>query len=104
MVTAREGRSEIEIECPCCGARLKIDALLGKVISHSRPARQAQAPDLKQSAELLEKEKARREAMFRKSAEDEGTKAQLLEKKFEEALRRSKDEPIVRPSRDFDLD
>ena len=52
----------------------------------------------------LSREKARREEMFRKSAEDEKSKAQLLEKKFEEALKRSKDEPVVRPTRDFDLD
>jgi len=104
MVSAREGRGEIELECPCCGSRLKIDVSLGKVISHSRPPKHAEAPDLNHSAQLLDKEKARREAMFRKSTEDEKTKAQLLEKKFEEAFRRSKDEPLVRPSRDIDLD
>lgn len=105
MVSAEEERGgEVEVECPCCGARLKIDVALGKVISHSRPPRHAGTPDLKHSAQFLDKEKVRREAMFRKSAESEKTKAQLLEKKFEEALRRSKDEPLVRPSREIDLD
>lgn len=92
------------MDCPCCGARLKIDVSLGKVIWHGQPPRKTDAPDIDQSARLLQQEKARREAMFRKSAEDEKSKAQLLEKKFQEALKRSKDEPIERPSREIDLD
>ena len=104
MDAIKDGRGEIELDCPCCGARLKIDASLGKVIWHGQPPRKAEAPDIDNSAQLLEKERARREALFRKSTEDEKSKAQLLEKKFQEALKRSKDEPIVRPDRDFDLD
>jgi hypothetical protein len=104
MASTREGRGEIELECPCCGVLLKIDASLGKVIWHGKPPRKTDAPDIDQSARLLEQEKARREAMFRQSAEDEKSKAQLLEKKFQEALRRSKNEPIERPSREMDLD
>ncbi len=104
MVSTRDGRGEIELECPCCGARLKIDVSLGKVIWHGPAPRKTEAPDIGHSAQLLEMEKARREAMFRKSAEDEKSKAQLLEKKFPAPLKRSKDEPLVRPSREIDLD
>ena len=104
MVSTREERGEMELECPCCGALLKIDASLGKVIWHGKPPRKTDTPDIDQSARLLEQEEARREALFRKSAEDEKSKAQLLEKKFQEALKRSKDEPIERPARDMDLD
>jgi predicted amidophosphoribosyltransferase len=104
MVSTRDERGEIELECPCCGARLKIDASLGKVIWHGQPPKKTEVPDIDHSKQLLEKEKARREAIFQKSAEDQKSKAQLLEKKFEEAIKRSKDEPIVRPSREFDLD
>jgi hypothetical protein len=105
MVSKRDEGGEMELECPCCGARLKIDGSLGKVIWHGQPpGKAADAPDIDQSAQLLEKERARREALFQKSTEDEKSKAQLLEKKFQEALKRSKDEPIVRPDRDFDLD
>ena len=104
MASTRDEPGEIELDCPCCGARLKIDVSLGKVIWHGQPPRKTDAPDIDQSARLLQQEKARREAMFRKSAEDEKSKAQLLEKKFQEALKRSKDEPIERPSREIDLD
>ncbi len=104
MVLTRDEHGEIELECPCCGTRLKIDASLGKVIWHGQPPKKAEVPDIDHSTQLLEKEKARREAIFQKSAEDQKSKGQLLEKKFEEAIKRSKDEPIVRPSREFDLD
>lgn len=94
----------MELECPCCGVLLKIDASLSKVIWHGKPPRKTDAPDIDQSARLLEQEKVRRDAIFRQSAEDEKSKPQLLEKKFQEALKRSKNEPIERPSREIDLD
>lgn len=94
----------LEIICPCCGARLKIDAELGKVLDHEPPPRHEKAPDLDRASRLLQKEAARREALFRKSAEEEKIKTQLLERKFEEALKKSKDEPIGPPLRDIDLE
>ena len=100
----RHGRSLIEVICPCCGARLKIDAGLGRVIAHESPPKHAKAPDLDHASRLLEKEAARREALFKQSTEEEKIKAQLLEKKFEEALKRTKDEPTAPPTRDIDLD
>lgn len=100
--TVRSGT--IEIVCPCCGAALKIDRALGKIISHQPPARRPNAPDLGQASLVLEKEARRREALFEKSADTERVKTQLLDRKFEEALKKSKDEPATRPLRDFDLD
>ena len=94
----------MDVRCPGCGAHLRIDLELGKVISHEAPARHATAPDLEHVGRLLDKEKARREALFRRSTEEEKVKSQLLERKFEEALKRSKDEPITAPQRDIDLD
>ncbi len=100
----RSGQSALEVTCPCCGALLKVDAELGKVLHHTAPPKHAQAPDLEHAAQLLEKEKAHREALFRQSTEDAKRKSQLLERKFEEALKHSKDEPITPPTRDIDLD
>jgi len=101
---SRKSQPALEVTCPCCGARLSIDAGLGKVLHHTAPPKPAHAPDLDQAAQLLEKEKARREALFQQSTEDAKTKSQLLERKFEEALKQTKDEPITRPTRDIDLD
>jgi hypothetical protein len=95
---------DINLECPCCGARLVIDATLRKVIAHETPPRHTIAPDLDHAARLVQEQAERREAIFRKSTEDEKSKSQLLDRKFSEALKKSKDEPITRPTRDIDLD
>jgi hypothetical protein len=97
-------RSQLEVVCPCCGARLTLDAELGRVIAHQAPAKPSKAPDLARANDLLEKEKARREALFTQSTEDEKVKSQVLERKFEESLKKAKHEPPTRPTRDIDLD
>ena len=89
---------------PCCGARSRIDAELGKVLHHDPPPKHAKAPDVDKAARLLQKEAARREALFRQSVEEEKTKPDLLQAKFEEALKKTKDEPVGPSLRDIDLD
>ncbi len=95
---------DILVECPCCGTRLTIDARLGKVVSHNPPPPKRSALDLEQAAALLKEQAARREAIFKQSAEDMKTQSQVLERKFEAALEKSRDEPIKKPTRDIDLD
>jgi len=100
----KHGRSSLAVVCPCCGARLKVDAELGKVLHHEPPPKHDKPPDLDRASQLLQKESARREALFRQSAEEEKIKSQLLERKFEEALKKSKGEPAGPPLKDIDLD
>lgn len=97
-------RKKFEAVCPCCGAELTLDAELGKVIAHRAPAKHGKAPDLDHIGQILEKEKARREALFHQSSEDEKIKSRVLERKFEESLEKAKQSPITKPTRDFDLD
>jgi hypothetical protein len=95
--------SDILVTCPCCSARLRIDSKLRKVIDHEAPPKASNAPDLDHAAALLREQAAKREALFKQSTENEKNKAQLLERKFEAALEKSKDEPIKKPTRDIDL-
>jgi hypothetical protein len=53
--------------------------------------------------EGLRAQQARREAAFREAAAAEKTKDQLLTRKFQEGLKRAKDDP-TRPVRPIDLD
>ena len=102
---AKPKSGSISVSCPCCGANLTIDAQLQKVIAHEAPPpRHQAAPDLDRVDVLLREQAARREAIFRQSAADEKNKPQLLERKFEEALKKSKDQPVQKPTRDIDLD
>ena len=96
--------ANIQVLCPCCGATLSIDSELHKVISHDPPRKQAPSVDLDRAAEMLKEQEARREALFQQSAEDMKTRAQVLDRKFEAALEKSKDEPVTKPTRDIDLD
>ena len=97
-------KSDVEVECPCCGARLTIDTKLRKVVSFEEPPPKRSSLDLDQAASLLEEQAARREAIFKQSAEDMKIQSEVLERKFEAALEKSKDEPIKKPTRDIDLD
>jgi hypothetical protein len=101
MVRAKN--PDILVECPCCGAKLTIDPELRKVIAHEVPPKQNTGPDLDHAGSLLKEAAARREALFQQSTENEKTRTQLLERKFEEAFKKSKDEPVTKPTRDIDL-
>jgi hypothetical protein len=96
-------KSELEIVCPCCQSTLIIDTNLGRVISHKEPER-ADKPELSEAERILAEQAARREAMFQQSVDSEKTRGDALSKRFEEALRQAKQEPITKPMRDFDLD
>jgi hypothetical protein len=101
---AQSKSSDISVECPCCGAKLLIDTKLQKVLSFTAPPPKRSALDLDQAATLLKEQAARREAIFKQSSEDMKIQSQLLDRKFEAALKKSKDEPVTKPTRDIDLD
>ena len=96
-------KSELEVLCPCCGATLVIDTNLGRVIEHREPEREDK-PDLDAAQQILADEQARREAIFQQSVEAEKTRGDALSRRFEEALKQARQEPITKPKREFDLD
>ena len=96
-------KSELEITCPCCHTTLVIDTNLGRVISQSEPDR-GNKPELSDAQRILADEAARREALFKQSVESEKGRGDALSRRFEEALKQAKQEPITKPTRDFDLD
>jgi hypothetical protein len=95
--------SEFEVPCPCCQATLVIDINLRRIVRHEEPVR-GDKPELSDAHRLLAEEAARRENLFQQSVAAERTRGDALSKRFEEALRQAKDEPITKPTRDFDLD
>ena len=96
-------QSERELPCPCCGAVLVIDLNLGRIISHTEPPSGLHI-ELSDAQRILADEKARRDAAFEQSFNTERTKGDALSKRFEEALKQAKEEPVTKPTRDFDLD
>ena len=96
-------KSELEVVCPCCNTTLVIDLNLGRVVSHHEPER-GNKPELSEAHRLLAEEAARRESIFQQSVQAEKKRGDDLSRRFEEALNQARQEPITKPTRDFDLD
>jgi len=96
-------RTEFEVVCPCCQSTLVIDQGLKRVVRHVEPER-TDKPKLDEAHSILAAEKARRDALFEQSVQSEKTRGDALSKRFEEALKQAKEEPVTKPKRDFDLD
>jgi molecular chaperone DnaK (HSP70) len=102
-VTKRE--SSFDVTCPCCGAVLKIDVATRAVISHVAPVKPKTFQDMEEAARAMKEQDSRRESIFRQSVEAQKHASDLLEKKFQEALKKAKETPDTgKPIRDFDLD
>src|SRR3954447_23543744 len=96
-------KSELEVTCPCCQTTLVIDLNLGRVVSHKEVDR-GNKPELSEAQRILADEAARREAIFQQSVDAEKGRGDALARRFEEALKQAHQEPITKPTRDFDLD
>src|SRR5271155_1023892 len=95
----------LHVTCPCCKAKLTVDAALGVVLSHEAPPPKAGPHvDLTDAAGVLAEQNRQREDKFRDSWFQESNKEDILTKKFEEAMKKAKDAPVTKPIRDFDLD
>jgi hypothetical protein len=101
---AKQPAPPIEIVCPCCQARLTVDAQLAAVLSHVLPPRAVHDVDINDADRILADQAQRREDKFRQSWEAEKNKEDVLSRKFEEALKKAKGQPVEKPMRDFDLE
>jgi len=60
--------------------------------------------DISEAVRILQEQAQRREDKFRESWEAEKKKEDVLTRKFEEALKKAKGQPVEKPLRDFDLE
>ena len=89
------------VACPCCQAKLTIDPELGAVIAHEPPPAKRTVEDLGAAFDVLRTKASEREARFREQMQAEGQKGKLLDRKFQEGLKKAKDDPSP-PKRPFD--
>jgi hypothetical protein len=101
---AKKSAQPIEVSCPCCQSKLIVDPELAVVLSHVEPPRAAPNVDISDAARILAEQARKREDKFRDSWEAESKKEDVLNRKFEEALKKAKDQPAEKPMRDFDLE
>jgi uncharacterized Zn finger protein (UPF0148 family) len=97
--------SNFDVTCPCCGAVMKIDAATRSIIAHTAPVKPKTFNDMEEAARAMKEQDSRRDSIFRQSVEAQKHASELLEKKFQEAVKKAKETPDTgRPIRDFDLD
>jgi len=84
---------------------MKIDPATKAVISHVAPVKPKTFNDMEEAARAMREQDNRRESIFRQSVDAQKHASELLEKKFQEALKKAKESPDTgKPIRDFDLD
>ena len=94
-----------EVTCPCCSAVLKVDSEAQAVIAHTAAVKPKMFNDIEEAARAMKEQDNRRDSIFRQSVEAQKNASDLLEKKFQEAVRKAKESPDTgKPIRDFDLD
>ena len=94
-----------EVTCPCCNAVLKVDSDAQAVIAHTAAVKPKMFNDIEEAARAMKEQDNRRDSIFRQSVEAQKNASDLLEKKFQEAVRKAKESPDTgKPIRDFDLD
>jgi hypothetical protein len=95
----------IEVECPCCQAKLKIDVETSAVISHAIPEKPKQIEDLAAEVAKLKGVASRRDEVFQKHVDAEKAHNSVLNKKFDELFKQAKESPDQKPpKRAFDFD
>lgn len=100
-----KGSPSFEVTCPHCNAVLKVDPTTKAVIAHTAPVVPKTFNDIEEAARAMKEQDNRRDSIFRQSVEAQKHASDLLEKKFQEALKKAKESPDTgKPIRDFDLD
>ncbi|MEO6119779.1 MAG: hypothetical protein ABIP12_03740 [Terriglobales bacterium] len=93
-----------EIGCPCCSALIKVDPENRAVIGHTPPVRPKTFQDFEEATRAMRDQDTRRESLFQQSVQNEKNKAELMERKFQEAVKKAKETPDTgKPLRDIDL-
>ena len=94
---------DFDVLCPCCNARLKVDAELKAVVAHEAPKTPRKFASVDDALGALKGQDEEREKKFAASIEAEKSKKDVLNRKFQELFDKTKDD-TSRPVRDIDLD
>jgi len=94
----------IQLICPCCDAILTIDPSLPAILDHKLPPKPQVVAQMKAVGKHLQQEATRRDEKIQQIVEAEKNKSKVLEAKFQQLLKKAKEEPITKPLKDIDLD
>ena len=91
----------VEVTCPCCDTKLVVDTASGEVLSEERPKKPAKS--FEDAFGEVRGGSKRREDAFAKAFDRTRNQDEILEKKFEEAKKKTGDD-ASRPHNPMDLD
>ncbi len=93
--------AKLDITCPCCEAKLKVDQKTGAVLW--KEEKKKEFASLSDMVHDLAEHQKESQSMFQKQKELQKDKARILEEKLKEA-QKNVDKSDTKPLRDFDLD
>lgn len=91
----------VGVVCPCCKTKLVVDSASGEVLAEERPA--APTASFEDAFDRVRGGSQRREEAFAKAVDRTKNLDDLLNKKFEEARKKAKDD-TSKPRGPFDAD
>lgn len=89
---------KFSVKCPCCEARLTVDAQTGSVLGYEEKKKPVGSFDALKSE--VEKQKQMRDQVFAQEMSSMKDRERLLEEKFNEAMKRAegeRDKPYRNP-------
>ena len=90
----------LDVDCPCCGALLKVDPETGSVVWADK--KKGPAKDFDDLVNRVHSQKSALDEKFARSVQQTRNQKDILEKKFEEARRRAEADPTGRPPHPFE--
>jgi len=91
---------DLEIRCPDCGSRLRVDPHTGAIIAHGPGEKPA---DLGEAARLHQEKGVKKEDAFRSAVAAERSRKEDLDKLFKKAADKARqDDPGAQPERPQD--
>jgi len=93
--------AKLDITCPCCEAKLKVDQKTGEVLW--KEEKKKEFSSLSDMVHDLAEHQKESQSMFQKQKELQKDKARILNEKLKEA-QENVDKSDTKPLRDFDLD
>jgi uncharacterized Zn finger protein (UPF0148 family) len=104
MPDPTETNNVFNLSCPCCGARITVDAANGAVVESREPEDPRKSASLSDAQQLLKEESVRIHDKYRQIVEADKSREATMDKRFKEFFEKAKDEPPPKPLRDIDLD
>ncbi len=83
---------------------LTIDPSLPAVLDHKLPTKPHVVVQMKDIPKVVKEEASRRDEKYQQLFEAEKNKGKVLDRKFQELLKKAKEEPLEKPLKDIDLD